>query len=324
MKEGGNHNFRYLLTAVELAQLVGADASEVRSSFDAQHLIPLGGNKKGVGPAAVRQYLSRLGFVYTFKVIAHINMRGGIGKTTSTITAATRACQYGFKTCIIDLDPQGSSSLALDQLPGEEDPIFYDVWQNPGELTMGSIRKIQEHLYILPSSLENALLDASLINPSSQKRAVHGVCDVLKTNGFDAVFVDCPPSLGIAVISTICAADIIVIPVHSDAFSFKGLEITLKEIDSICETFGLQRPLIRILYTKFDRREKIAAEGLRRLTSEYGAYFIPKVIRTSTDFSQGLARRETIFASFKKSQAKEDYDYYARHILGLELFADGR
>jgi chromosome partitioning protein len=313
LKEEGNRNFKYLLTADELAQLLGADASEVRNSFDARHLIPLSGNKKGVRPAAVRHYLSRLGFDYPFKVIAHINMRGGIGKTTSTITAATRACQYGFKTCIVDLDPQGSSSLALD----------HDVWQNPGELTMGSLRKIQEHLFILPSSLENALLDASLINPSSQKRAVHGVCDVLKTNGFDSLFVDCPPSLGIAVISTICAADIIVIPVHSDAFSFKGLELTLKEIYSICETFGLQRPLIRILYTKFDRREKIAAEGLQRLTSEYGAYFIPKVIRTSTDFSQGLARRKTIFASFKKSQAKEDYDYYVRHILGLECFADG-
>jgi chromosome partitioning protein len=324
LKEDGNHHLRYLLTADELARLSGADASDVRRSFDAPQLIALGGRKKGIGPAAVRQYLSRSGFAYPFKVIAHINMRGGIGKTTSTVTAATRACQYGFKTCIIDLDPQGSSSLALDQLPGEEDPIFYDVWQNPGELTMGSIRKIQEHLYILPSSLENALLDASLINPSSQKRAVHGVCEVLKTNGFDAVFVDCPPSLGIAVISTICAADIIVIPVHSDAFSFKGLELTLKEIGSICETFGLERPLIRILYTKFDRREKIAAEGLQKLTSEYGAYFIPQVIRTSTDFSQGLARRETIFASPKKSQAKEDYDYYVRHVLGLDRFADGR
>jgi chromosome partitioning protein len=324
LKEEGNHHFKYLLTADELAQLVGSDASEVRRSFDALPLIPPGGNKKGIGPAAVRQYLSRLGFAYPFTVIAHINMRGGIGKTISTITAATRACQYGFKTCIIDLDPQGSSSLALDQLPGEEDPIFYDVWQNPGELTMGSLRKIQEHLYILPSSLENALLDASLINPSSQKKAVRGVCDVLKAHGFDTVFIDCPPSLGIAVISTICAADIIVIPVHSDAFSFKGLELTLKEIGSICETFGLRRPRIRILYTKFDRREKIAAEGLRRLTSEYADYFIPKVIRTTTDFSQGLARRETIFASLKKSHAKEDYDYYVRHILGLEGFADGR
>jgi chromosome partitioning protein len=319
-----NHNFKYLLTVDGLARLSGANASEVRRFFTAEQLIPLGGNKKGVSPAAVRQYLARAGFAFTFKVIAHINMRGGIGKTTSTITAATRACQYGFKTCIIDLDPQGSSSLALDQMPGEEDPIFYDVWQNPQELTMGSIRKIQEHLHILPSSLENALLDASLINPSSQKRAVRGVCDVLNTNGFDTVFIDCPPSLGIAVISTICAADIIVIPVHSDAFSFKGLELTLKEIAAICETFGLRRPLIRILYTKFDRREKIAAGGLQRLTSEYGAYFIPKVIRTSTDFSHGLSHRETIFASFKKSQAKEDYDYYVRHILDLEQFADGR
>lgn len=322
MNNAATHNWSYLLTTDELARLVSTDALAVKNSLDSRHLVSLGGNKKGIAPPGVREYLSRSGFPYTFKVIAHINMRGGIAKTTSTITAATRACQYGFKTCIIDLDPQGSSSLALDKIPGEEDPIFYDVWQNPGELTMGSIKKIQDNLYILPSSLENALLDASLINPSSQKKAVQGVCDVLKANDFDVLFLDCPPSLGIAVISTICAADIIVIPVQSDAFSFKGLELTLKEITSICETFGLACPLIRILYTKFDRREKITTEGLRRLTSEYGAYFIPTVIRTSTDFSRSLARRETIFASAKRSQAKEDYDQYVRYILGLEEFCN--
>ncbi len=198
-----------MLTASELASLVGKRNRDIVISSEKGKGHRLAGNRKGISPGMVREYLTGLGFSYPFSVVAHINLRGGIGKTTSTISAASRACQYGFKTCILDMDPQGSSSLAFDALPGQEDPIFYDVWQKPSEMVMGSLKKIGDYLYILPSSLENALLDSSLMNPSSQKKAVRGVCDELKANGFDLVVIDCPPSLGIAVISSICAADTI-------------------------------------------------------------------------------------------------------------------
>lgn len=309
---------KYVLTAGELGAPAGRTAGEVLRDLDGPDLIPLSGNRTGVLPRSVKRYLGSCGVDYGFITVAHINMRGGIGKTTSTITSATRACQYGFRTCILDLDPQGSSSLAFDMVPGDEDPIFLDVWQDPDDMIPGSLRKIQDDLYILPSSLENALLDSSLLNPASQKKAVKGVCAALKKNGFDFVVIDCPPSLGIPVISTICAADLIVIPVCSDAFSFKGLELTLREVSSICETFGLKKPEIRILFNKFDRREKISSEAMERLSGQYGDYLLPSVIRTSTDFSRALALRETVFASHRKSQAREDYDRYVRCILGLD------
>ncbi|MGD0282894.1 MAG: ParA family protein [Dissulfurispiraceae bacterium] len=306
-----------MLTAAELAGLVGKRSGDIARLFNKRDLHRLSSNRKGIPPRLVREYLISLGFSYNFSVVAHINLRGGIGKTTSTISAASRACQYGFKTCILDMDPQGSSSLAFDVLPGREDPIFYDVWQKPSEMVMGSLKKIGDYLYILPSSLENALLDSSLINPSSQKKAARGVCDELRANGFDLVVIDCPPSLGIAVISSICAADTIVVPVCSDAFSFKGLELTLNEITSICDTFHLEKPVIRVLFTKFDRRVKISHDALGCFRSDYSDYFIPDVIRTSTEFSKALAMKETIFASPKKNLAREDYDRYVRHITGL-------
>ena len=311
-------NRKYMLTTDDLAGLVGKRSGDIAGFFDKGDLHRLSNNRRGIPPRLVREYLTGFGFSFNFSVVAHINLRGGIGKTTSTISAASRACQYGFKTCILDMDPQGSSSLAFDALPGQEDPIFYDIWQNPSEMVMGSLKKIGDFLYILPSSLENALLDSSLINPSSQKKAVRGVCDELKANGFDLVVIDCPPSLGIAVISTICAADMIVVPVCSDAFSFKGLELTLNEISSICDAFHLELPVIRVLFTKFDRRVKISHDALVRFRSDYGDYFIPDVIRTSTEFSKALAMKETVFVSPKKSAAREDYDRYVRYITGLD------
>tara|TARA_B100000959_G_C14984143_1_gene624828 strand:+ start:494 stop:1459 length:966 start_codon:yes stop_codon:yes gene_type:complete len=308
---------KYIITLEELAGIFCKNENNFSNNFNNKDILKLPGRKTGISPNSAREFLKNKGVNYSFKVIAHINLRGGIGKTTSAITGATRAAQYGFKTCILDLDMQGSASLAFNLTPSEEDPIFYDVWQNPSEMLMSSLKKIDKNVYILPSSLENGLLDASLANPACQKKAVHTVCEELKQNGFELVFVDCPPSLSAVVISAICASDIIVIPVGSDAYSFKGLELTLAEIRSISETFNVAKPEIKILLSRLDRREKLSVEALERLKANYQEYLIPAYIRTNTEFSKALERRETVFASTRKNYAKDDYDLYLRHILRL-------
>ncbi|MCP4004536.1 MAG: ParA family protein, partial [bacterium] len=129
--------------------------------------------------------------------------------------------------------------------------------------------------------------------------------------------IDCPPSLGAAVISTICATDVLVIPLWSDAFSFKGVDLTLEEIESICDTFNLEPPTARLLFSRHDKREKLSARAIERLTTEYQELFVPSVIGTSTELSRALARKETIFASPRSSPVKTAYDRFARIILGL-------
>ncbi|MCJ7594163.1 MAG: ParA family protein, partial [Desulfobacterales bacterium] len=188
-------------------------------------------------------------------------------------------------------------------------------------MTRGALKKVRDGLFLLPSSLDNSLLDSVLMNPASQKNAVKDVCRELKKIGFDLVVVDCSPSLNSAVISTVCAAHTLVIPVSSDILSFRGLELTLGEVMSICKSFGLKRPQIKILYTRHDRRERISNEALKRLSKLYQTYLIPAVIRTSTDYSKALEKRVSIFDAGGKTKAKEDYDRYARYILGIEAKA---
>lgn len=315
--DGSNSPARYTLTAGELAQLVGTAPRELCEGLGLE-----GATRRTlVPPAAVRELLSQRGIAYAPRTIGVVNLRGGIGKTTCTITVASRAAQYGWKTCILDLDAQGSASLAFDKIPEEDEPIFYDVWQKPGEMVADSIQQIDEFLYILPSALENGLLDVSLLNPAAQKNAVRGVCRALVDQGFDLVMIDCPPSLGAAVISTICAVDVLVIPLWSDAFSFKGVDLTIREITSICQTFNLKEPDIKLLYSRHDKREMLAARALERLSSQYREIFVPSVIQTSTEFSRALARKETIFATRRSSPAKTAYDKFIRSILELDVAA---
>lgn len=252
-----------------------------------------------------------------FCVITHINLRGGIGKTTASVSLARRASELGLRTCLLDLDSQASASLAFGIRAEADEPVFYDLWQTPAESVAGAIRKIDKKLSVLPSSLQNSLLDSSLASPVSQKNAVRGVVSALEVLGHDLVVIDCPPSLGAGVISAICASDEIVIPTGFDSFSFRGIEITLNEIHSILSAFGLPTPSIRILYSRYDRREKASIDALVRLEKEYGAMLLPTFIRTSVDFNKALAAGQTVFDMTAESKAWQDYDAYARAILGL-------
>lgn len=301
----------------DLGKIAGS-LKKALSFFSDQDFGPFPQNA-GVGAVDARRFLASLGYEFPRRTVAFMNLKGGIGKTTSCVTAATRAMQYGFKTCVLDMDAQGSASIAFDRVPEADDPIFIDVWQTPQDMIPGALKNVAESLSILPSALENGLLEAALANPAAQKNAVAGVRDALFEHEYDLVLIDCPPSLGTAVISSICAADAIVVPMGFDAYSQKGLELTLGEIKAITETFGLPAPDVRILFTGLDRRIKHANQAVQEVTEQYPEMVMPSPIRTSTEFARALDRRETVFAQNKKSTAREDYDAFVRDLFQLDI-----
>lgn len=309
----------YLLTLPELAKLTKQPYKTLQKELGKDKLIQLSGGRLGVPFELVRAYLQQQGVDYGFRTLVHLSLRGGVGKTISSISVATRAVQYGFKTCILDLDPQASASLAFDVIAADDDPLFYDVWQNPEEMLLGSLKPLDENLYLLPSSLDNSLLDASLQRPVDQKRAVAHVCDVLADQGFDFVVIDCPPTLGSAVISSICAADDVVIPLTCDIFSFRGLELSLQEIHAICETFNISLPKVAALLVKYNKRKKLYQEALARLEKEYADYQLPFYVHTSSQVEHHLKQKQTIFATNRTDPAREDYDRYTRHLLNIQV-----
>ncbi len=302
----------------DLKHLCRLTVGEIREHLDKHCDITLDLQVTSVPPEAVRALLSSLGVTYDYQVIAITNLKGGVGKTVAATTIAARAAQYGYQVALLDLDPQGSATLAFDAEPGEKDPIFIDVWQ-AGDSLVSALMPVQENLWLLPSSLDNGLLDGTLASPVAQKSAVRNTCQVLKEAGFELIIVDCPPSLGAAVISAISAADTVVIPVTSDSYAIKGLRLSLDEIREICDTFGLAQPVIKVLLNRFDRREKLAHKVHDYLQEEFPELLLPAIIPTSTLFARALDRRKTVFQIPGTTAVKRPYDNLVRTLLGIEL-----
>lgn len=305
------------MTIHDFRNITGKKSTEILKNIAA-----MGGDEgafqdRRVSPEQSDLYLKSRGFKSTFKSIAFISLKGGVGKTISSISLATRAQQLGFRTALLDLDSQASSTLALDCKVSDDDLLFIDTWEDSGRLP-DALFQMRERLFLLPSTLYNGMLDTVLNTPEKQKKAVSGSLKSLKQNNFNLVVIDCPPSLGTAVISTIAAVDTVVIPVTSDAFAIHGLELTLDEIDAICSSFGVRKPEIKILFTKFDRREKLSGKTYAILKKKYGKMLVPDPIPISTQFSKALDQKSSIFENPGQYPAKKAFDIFIRDLLDLK------
>lgn len=250
--------------------------------------------------------------------LAFINLKGGVGKTTLTINLAARAAQWGLRVCVIDLDPQASSTLALAGEPPDGTPVFIDLWQHPADTLPAALWPIADGLDLLPSSLDNTLLDGQLAHPAQQKNAVRGVCQQLDTLGYDLILIDCPPALGTAVISTLCAVRQIVVPVCADAFSLKGLRLTLEEMAAIGDTFALPPPRVRVLFSRYDRRERLHGDTLAQLRAEHGDALMLGMLRVSSQYARALAARRSVFGPPRQAVAAADIDACLCELLALD------
>lgn len=307
----------YALSKRELKRMLNSGSKKFSSSTKVNDLLQNQGTH--IPPEHVRSAFKSAGVSYNSQAIAHLNMRGGIGKTTASLSLASRAVQYGFKTCLLDLDPQASATYALFPGMTKEHLVVADIWENSEELLHESLVEVSKDFYLLPSSLDNSVLDDEWDDPAIQKIAVKQILDNLKSEGFNLIVIDAPPSLNCIVISVIAAVDTIIVPVWSDPFSVRGLDILINETDQITSAFKLKEPLIHILFALYDSRLKLSKSVYQSLKKKYPKRLLKSRIRTSTEFSKSIHKQETIFRKNLKHVASIDYDAYVREVLSLSI-----
>lgn len=166
------------------------------------------------------------------KIIAMANQKGGVGKTTSTYNLATAKAIEGYKVLMIDLDAQGSLTIASGIEPGEDrlegfsTVDLFNKKKDPADAVFEvKTVPLDDKLYIVPSD-PNLANTENYVNSLDEKvYFIKDACEVFEEYGFDYIFLDCPPNLGIIVTNALVAADEIIIPVKTDYLSYRGVEL---------------------------------------------------------------------------------------------------
>jgi chromosome partitioning protein len=252
-------------------------------------------------------------------VIAVANQKGGVGKTTTCSSLAAALAQDGRRTLAIDLDPQANLAIGLGleaDLPG---PSTHDVLtaKNVGleQAARPSPLKGLERLRVVPAGARLAQAEAELLGQV-------GFDEVLKARlraveqGFDAVVIDCPPSLGALTINALGAADLVVVPVQCEFFSARGVAKLLDLVDLVRERRN-PRLQVRLVPTLYDQRNGICKQVLAELRKELGKDVSPVAIGVDTRIREAQARGVPVTIYAPTSRAAQAYRELARDLTAL-------
>lgn len=251
------------------------------------------------------------------KVISFQIVKGGTGKTSLTHAFAIRANLYGARVLCVDLDQQGNLSQAFN-VDAKDKPVMIDIICNNATMH-DTIQTVAPGLDILPSRIENAVLDNYLIlNKYPLDRVYNDLFSEIR-HKYDLILIDCPPALGQSVTSATLSSDVVICPITPEHFSLSGLKISYEEIKTISQRFKKSIDF-KVVLNKFDNRTALSSEVLSTILNH--AIFKDKVlntfIRNCQDFPNSMYANSNIFSSLRNSAAKEDIDLLTQEILELQ------
>lgn len=224
------------------------------------------------------------------------NQKGGVGKTTTTVNVAAALAMGGLKVLVIDLDPQGNASTALDIPHQAGTPSSYELLI--GELSFDDVVKSSpaaDSLYCIPATIDLAGAEIELV---SLVRREYRLADALAqaAQDFDYIFIDCPPSLGLLTINGMNAASEVLIPIQCEYYALEGVGQLLNNIGMIRQYLNPELHVSAVLLTMYDGRTNLATQVVDEVRQHFGEVVCRNKIPRSVRVSEAPGYRQTVLA----------------------------
>lgn len=258
------------------------------------------------------------------KTIALVNQKGGVGKTTSTLSIGVGLARAGNRVLLVDDDPQNSLTISLgirnpdDDLENTLATAMYAEIQDTSIPWEDIIIHSEEGVDLLPANVELSGVEMSLFNAMSREQVLKSVLGQVKEN-YDYILIDCMPSLGLMSVNALVAADSVIIPSSPDFLSTKGLNLLIRTISRVRRQINPRLKIDGILVTMVDSRTNNAKNIITALRSTLGSSIrvfdteIPRSVRTAEASGEG----KSIFAFDPKSRVAQAYTNLTKEVAEL-------
>ncbi|SMC28429.1 chromosome partitioning protein [Clostridium acidisoli DSM 12555] len=211
------------------------------------------------------------------KIVSIFNQKGGVGKTTTNINLCAYLAMKGYKVLTIDIDPQGNTTSGLGFDKKNIHKSMYEVITSDEKLEDVILKsELIDNFYIAPSTLELAGAEVEIINAMSRESILKNKIDEISKD-YDYVFIDCPPSLGLLTINSLCASDSVLIPIQAEFYALEGVGQLINTIHLVKKALNKNLDIEGVILTMFDNRTRLSNE----VFSEVKKYFDNKIYNTS-------------------------------------------
>lgn len=229
------------------------------------------------------------------RIVAVVNQKGGVGKTTSTVNLAAALALQGRRVLLVDADAQASASSGLGIAPETMERSIYAVLMD-GHIKKAAVKQLLrptaiEGLQVLPSGPDLYAAEVELAAEPDRFERLHKALQQVQ-DMFDVILIDCPPSLGVITLNALCAAGSVLIPMQCEYYALEGLSQLTRTVEMVRQSYNTQLQIEGVLMTMFDGRNNLARQVASDVRRHFGKkvykVVIPRNIRLSEAPSHGL------------------------------------
>lgn len=254
------------------------------------------------------------------RIFTVANQKGGVGKTTSTVNIAAALAMGGLRTLVIDLDPQGNASTAL-AVEHRDNKGIYEVLMGTTSIET-VVQKVAgfPHLECISSSTALAQAEINLVSMVARElRLKEAITELVMARinagtGYDYIFIDCPPSLGLLTVNALAAAQELLIPIQCEYYALEGLTQLLETYSIVKKRLNAELKLSTIILTMFDGRTRLANDVAASVRSHFPNELIDIPIPRAVRISEAPSYSQTVMTYDPVSPGAVAYMQIAREI----------
>jgi chromosome partitioning protein len=249
------------------------------------------------------------------RVITIANQKGGVGKTTTAVNMAASLAMHGARVLVVDLDPQGNASTALDVDHHSGVRSVYDVLVD-GLPLASVVTQVAGYpqLYCVPAAIDLAGAEIELVPLVARESRLARALAAFDASELDYIFIDCPPSLGLLTVNALVAAPEVLIPIQCEYYALEGLEQLLRTVDLVRSHLNPVLGVSTILLTMFDARTRLASQVADEVREHFGGVVLSSVIPRSVRVSEAPSYGQSVMTYDPGSTGAQAYLEAAREL----------
>ncbi len=249
------------------------------------------------------------------RIIAVANQKGGVGKTTTTVNLSAALADLGYRTLVIDLDPQGNATTGLGLDPWAAEISMYDVLLRDAALEDCIEATSVRNLFVAPSKLDLAGAEVELVPAFSREMRLRRAIEPIQDD-YQFIFLDCPPSLGLLTVNALAAASEVLVPVQCEYYALEGLGQLLRNVDLVKKSLNPVLEVSTLVLVMYDARTNLSTQVVEEVRAHFGDKVCRSLIPRNVRLAEASSFRQPITVFDPMSRGAIAYRTLAKEVSG--------
>ncbi len=249
------------------------------------------------------------------RILAIANQKGGVGKTTTTVNLGASLAVLGYRTLVVDLDPQGNATTGLGINSRNLEHSIYDVILHDVPMEDCVEPSTLRNLYVAPATIDLAGAEIELVPAFSRELRLRRALEEVRDD-YDFVLIDCPPSLGLLTVNGLAAATEVLVPIQCEYYALEGLGQLLRNVNLVQSNLNPKLEVSAIVLTMYDARTKLAEQVAAEVRTHFGSKVCRNVVPRTVRLSEAPSFGQPIIVFDPSSRGALAYRELAKEVSG--------